>query len=337
MRAPASLKKTFALQMGSDLVLYILFILRIFFTDLKMFLSEIRQDIEALSNNILLFEESNFSGRTEAMDDIDFYIIDRIDSLVNKLKSHSELAELKQLAENLRSRLEEIDNNLFIHLRSSIRSANLSGIAFKNAIDKYLANSQFLNQDEMGYDNLDLLVNGIFSFRALPDETMERETEMVFFQKTPARIIFELVEKAHFSESDVFYDLGSGLGQVCMLVNLMSGVISKGVEFEPEFCNYARICSAELNLKNVEFINDDARFADYSDGTVFFMYTPFTGGILEDVMNILYIESQKRMIRLFTYGPCTLDIVRINWLSAIKNDSRNPNKLNEFRSFNPRQ
>lgn len=93
---------------------------------------------------------------------------------------------------------------------------------------------------------------------------------MVFYQKTPGRVIFELAEKCRFTEDDVFFDLGSGLRQVAILVHLLTGMAAKGIEFEPAFCNYARVFAAALNLTGVTFINIDARDADYSTGTVFF-------------------------------------------------------------------
>ena len=119
-----------------------------------------------------------------------------------------------------------------------------------NLINEYLKHppDPVIQPYEAGYDNLDLFINGLFTYRNLPVETKEREPGMIYYQKTPARIIFELVKKAAFQPGDVFYDLGSGLGQATMLVNLLASVISKGVEFEPAYCHYAKTCAAELNL-----------------------------------------------------------------------------------------
>jgi hypothetical protein len=83
------------------------------------------------------------------------------------------------------------------------------------------------------------------TYRDLPAQIKEREPGMIYYQKTPARIILELVKKAAFQPGDVFYDLGSGLGQAAILVNLLASVISKGVEFEPAYCHYAKTCAAE--------------------------------------------------------------------------------------------
>jgi SAM-dependent methyltransferase len=156
---------------------------------------------------------------------------------------------------------------------------------------------------------------------------------MVYYQPTPARIILELVEKANLTGKDVFYDLGSGLGQVPILVNLLSEAQAKGIEFEPAYCDYARACAAELNLSRVEFINVDARKADYSDGTVFFMYTPFEGSLLQEVLEKLRGESRKRMIKLFTYGPCTPQVSQQSWLECVDQNGNHIYKLGVFRSL----
>ena len=156
----------------------------------------------------------------------------------------------------------------------------------RNLINEYLdrQRSSFIQPEITGYDHPDLLLNGILNPQNLPVETKDREPDMVFYQKTPVRIVFELIDKAAFIPGDIFFDLGSGLGQVVMLVNLFANIPSNGVEYETAFCEYAKKTAADLNLGQVDFINTDARDADYSTGTVFFMYTPFKGKMLRDIM-----------------------------------------------------
>ena len=224
---------------------------------------------------------------------------------------------------------------MFQRLRAEIKGGVCRGTALSGLINEYIAGNLRggRQQDEIGYDNLDAFINGLLLINPLPIETRAREPEMVFYQQTPARIILELVEKAHLTEQDVFYDLGSGLGQVPVLVHLLTGVTAKGVEFEPAYCDYARGSAAALNLSQVEFVNADAREADYSDGTVFFLYTPFTGKILQEVLEKLRRESQRRMIRVFTYGPCTAEVSRQSWLKGLDQNGDDLYKLEEFRSF----
>jgi SAM-dependent methyltransferase len=220
--------------------------------------------------------------------------------------------------------LEEIDTNLFQKLRADIKSGGYTGKAFINLVNEYVDFNVADNehQEYPGYDNLDIFINGLSPLQTMPEQTKDLEPEMVYYQKTPARVIFELVEKVHFGNDDVFFDLGSGLGQVAILVNLLTGITVKGVEFEPAFCDYARACAAELNLTNVTFINADARKADYSDGTLFFMFTPFRGDIMQEVLAILRKESLQRKIKIITYGPCTAQVASQNWFhfATPKND-----------------
>lgn len=297
---------------------------------------EIRSDIEAIETNAALFDEVNFGSRADAIDTLEFKVINRLEDIRQMTHRPEELVSLKQQAERVKRLLEDVDDKLFQRLRTSIRIGDCSGAVFRVLIGDYVghdANGGGNQQGEIGYDNLDLFINGLLLTQPAPTETKIREAEMVDYHQTPARIILELIETAHLAEKDVFYDLGSGLGQVAILVHLLSGVATKGIEFEPAYCDFARACAAELNLSRVEFINADARQADYSDGTVFFMYTPFAGAMLQAVLAKLRQEAQQRPIKLFTYGPCTLVVAQQNWLQSVNHNKTHIYKLGEFKSI----
>ena len=299
-----------------------------------MDISEIQSDIEAVEKDAALYEETNFDSRVDAVDHIEFNVIERIDGLLAATDAPAELTALREYAESVERRLIAIDDGLFRRLRAEVRAGDCTGAALKAQIERYVGDSSRPHspQEHPGYDNVDVFVNGLLRIRAVPEQTKESEPEMVYYQPTPARIILELVEKAHLSAKDVFYDLGSGLGQVSILVSLLSGARAKGVEFEPAYCDYARACAAELGLSRVEFINADARNVDYSDGTVFFMYTPFEGELLQAVLEKLRAESRKRMIRLFTIGPCTPIVSEQSWLESVEQNQDQIYKLAVFRS-----
>ncbi len=303
--------------------------------DLRTQIDEIRIDIEAIEKDASLFEERSFDRRIEAIDFIDFYIIDRVEELLKNTNQPDQLLLLKNCAGNVKAGLEAININLFKKLRASIGSGEYKGKKFKDLINEYMVFDLAGNEHEQdaGYDNLDLFINGLFSFQDVPEQTLDLEPEMVFYQKTPARIIFELAEKLHFTKYDVFFDLGSGLGQAAMLVNLLAGIRTIGIEFEPAFCNYARDCAAKLNLPNVSFVNIDARKADYSKGTIFFMYTPFKGKILQEVLGALKKESLRRDIKIITYGPCTAEVASQSWLQCAGAFNSSIYKLNVFSSL----
>jgi hypothetical protein len=292
---------------------------------------EILSDIDIIVKNEKLFVEKNFILRTQAIDDIEFHVIDRVQFVAESADSVDQLNNVKQYAEKIRSQLEEVNTKMFQKLRAQISLGGYRGKVLMNLMNEYLGQPQdSVLQHETGYDHLDLFLNGLLTDRNLPAETKERETGMIYYQKTPARIIFELIKKAAFQPGDVFYDLGSGLGQVVILVNLFTAVVSKGVEFEPAYCNYAKASAADLDLSLVDFINADARYADYASGTVFFMYTPFAGEMFRDVLCKLYAEAKKRKIRIFSYGSSTSEMASQHWLRQVNEIQNGLVELAEF-------
>jgi precorrin-6B methylase 2 len=286
---------------------------------------EIQSSIEKIEQDRLFYEEKNFDKRIEVIDFIGFHIIDQVEALLQKTTQPDSLLLLKHHAEKVKAELEEINSNLFKKLRENIRTKGYTGQKFKNLVNEYVHFDLTDNEhpEEIGYDNLDVFINELLPSQTMPEQTRKLEAEMVYYQKTPARIVFEMVDKLHFNEADVFFDLGSGLGQVTMLVNLLTGITVKGIEFEPAFCDYAKQCTAAVNLSNITYINANARNADYSEGTIFFMFTPFKGDTMQEVLALLRKESLLRKIRIITYGPCTAQVALQSWLYAAspKNDS----------------
>jgi Histone methylation protein DOT1 len=303
-------------------------------TNLSSILSEIQSNILAIEDCADIYKETSFEDRADAIDYIDFNIIDRISGLLQKKDPKKDLDKLKKEAELLKSRFEKIDAKVFRRIRALISADHFSKSSFKSLISTYLSKATgiFGLPEEMGYDNLDLFINGLLSNESIPQTILEMKPEMVSYQKTPARITLQMVELAAFKQEDAFFDIGSGLGQVAILVNLISGVKTRGIEYEPAYCNYARNSISALNLSNIEFVNLDARDADYSEGTIFYLYSPFEGTMLQDIWRILHRESGKRRITLFTYGPCSIYAGREGWLTCLNGPGNDPHKLYQFRS-----
>jgi SAM-dependent methyltransferase len=288
---------------------------------LERIVREIKSDLRVIENNGSLYEDSSFVDRAEALDVLEFHIIARIESALQTTDRVRELTALKQRAELLAQRLEETDERLFQRLRSDIRSGHYTGADLKHQLNEYAERAANATDQDVGYDALDTFVNGLLAIGVAPEETRDREPEMVAYQPTPARVLLELVEKVDLGKHDVFYDLGSGLGRVPILVNLLTGARTKGVEFEPAYCHYAQQCAKGLNLSRVEFVNLDAREADYSDGSVFFLYTPFEGQLLQAVLDMLRELSGKRALKVCAYGPCVPQVSNQEWLVRLDRDA----------------
>ena len=147
--------------------------------------------------------------------------------------------------------------------------------------------------------------------------TQAPEPEMVHLEPTPARVVLEMVDRLHLQLEDVFYDLGSGLGQVAILVHLLSGIRTIGVEVEPAYYEVACDRAWVLGLSDVCFVNEDARTADYMRGSVFYLFTPFKGQMLQAVLDRLHQEARARPIRVCSYGPCTPHVAQQPWLRSV--------------------
>ena len=189
-----------------------------------------------------------------------------------------------------------------------------------NELQRYLAEPLENETDgNLEYDNLDVLVAGLLGTDRMPDDDpAETLPEMIAYQPTPARIILEIVRQTGLSPHDTFVDVGSGLGVVPTLVSLLSGAAAIGIEVQASYCRHADECVRRLNISNVRFVCQDARQADFSMGTVFYMYTPFKGAMLQQVLERLHAEGLRRRFRLCTYGPMLSGAVQQPGLPAFE-------------------
>jgi hypothetical protein len=260
--------------------------------------------------------------------------IDELDVLLGGISSplsgHADLAQIGSRALALLSRLESANAKLY----QSIRAEIISGEA--RTILPWLED---LAPDErttglrpgLGFDARDDFMASIFQHSDPGERSSPRSREMVAYQPTPVRHILHFLENVELSPDDHFVDLGSGLGQAPLLVSMLSGVQSLGIEIEPAYVANAEACAAALQLGNVSFVAADGRDADLSTGTIFYLYSPFTGSILKQVLAKLRKQSQARPIQLCSLGPCTRDLAKEEWLKA--RGPLDPNRITRFESL----
>ncbi|HEX4319474.1 MAG TPA: class I SAM-dependent methyltransferase [Acidobacteriaceae bacterium] len=260
-------------------------------------LDAIEHLISEWDNDHSLLEADQLSQRLNILDRLDAYtpIID---------------SQLSRRAEALCARLEAANSELYQSIRSEIQHG-VWPPAFLHALQP--SDSDQLPRGN-GYDHLDELVSGVLQLDEPDGEPSHTGPENVFYQPTPARHIFALIQAAAISASDVLIDLGSGLGHIPLVVSACTGAHTIGIELEPSFIASARQCAQRLNLGKVTFLEQDASSADFSTGTIFYLYTPFTGSILQSVLSSLRKEATTRPIKICTFGPCTLAIAHEPWL-----------------------
>jgi hypothetical protein len=275
----------------------------------KHWIDALQRLVLQLDNELLLREPDQLRQRLEALDLFDAYLPDFPPSAYNP---EPDEVELCRRARAIRSRLEAVNSALYQAIRSEIQRG-----AGRDALFRWVPMEETAAPvSGMGYDYLDELIGGVFEFEEPEDGEISREPEIVFYQPTPARHIFHLIGLASLTASDVLVDLGSGLGHVPLLASICTAAQCIGIEMEAAYVERARQCAAKLNLDRATFLQQDARTADLSTGTVFYLYTPFTGSILRTVLDRLRCEAASRPIRICTYGPCTSVIAAEPWLEA---------------------
>ncbi|MBC7813736.1 MAG: hypothetical protein H7175_21445 [Burkholderiales bacterium] len=251
----------------------------------------------------------------EALDALEFHVLDHADQSYGS----SEIGSIRDEALRLHTRLTAIAQATIDNLIHDIRTQRLASPALKQLFNQYASSvSDTLIADQPDYDLFDDFLSHLFQIDYEPSETRSRSKEMFYLQPTPGRIILDMLNELPFTQADRFYDLGSGLGRVPIIVSLLTDACAVGIEYEPTYIHYSRCSAQKLGIVDVEFRNMDAQEADLSDGTIFFMYTPFTGSILRKVLNSLRDLSQQRHITLCTYGPTTPLIEQESWLYPIR-------------------
>jgi hypothetical protein len=256
-----------------------------------------------------LLDADRFTRRVEIQDELDRLFTDA--DLGPDSTEHFDTPDLSQRARALHLKFESINGNLFASVRRQIQ-AGACPAEFASILQTLATPPRGL-----AYDYLDDLIAGVFQFDPPSEEPRALSSDAVFYQPTPARHIFHLITAAALSHTDTFIDLGSGLGHVPLLVSICTGATSIGIELDPAWIASAVKCATTLNLRNLTFLAEDARHADLSRGTVFYLYTPFTGSALAAVLDSLRIQSALRPIRICTFGPCTLVLREQVWLKPL--------------------
>ncbi len=224
-------------------------------------------------------------------------------------------SRLHQRAKALRIRLEAANAELYQSVRSDIVRGGQPRLL------QWLEDSASDNEPGsplpgLGFDYRDELVSGVLQLPEPSEPNLQPSPEMVPYQPTPVRHILHLIAAAMVAEDDVFVDLGSGLGHVPLLVSMITGAQSLGIEMQAAYVVSARECAQILQLSRVQFIAQDARDADLSRGSVFYLYSPFKGSILADVLGALRKESMHRPIKICSLGPCTHRVSDETWLKT---------------------
>jgi hypothetical protein len=301
-------------------------------------MSTLQSLVEELEQDRSLDEPSRLRERVEALDRLDVYHVDS--QQLGAQRSLSPAAEpmgaaIRARAKALCAKLEAANSKLYQTIREEIQRGSRPDSLLQHVSKSVRAGDADSLAHGEGYDYLDDLLSGVLHFETPDDrpgdENVSLSPEMVPYQPTPARHIFDLIASTALTEHDVLIDLGSGLGHVPLLVSICAPARTIGIELEATYVNCARRSAKSLNLNKVTFIQEDARATNLSAGTLFYLYTPFVGTILSAMLSSLRQQAATRQIRICTFGPCSPIIAQEPWL-----ESTSTPKLDQIAVFTPR-
>ncbi len=152
-----------------------------------------------------------------------------------------------------------------------------------------------------------------------PGETFW-EHEGRWSQYTRLEDLRGVIKDLNLSEADTLYDLGSGYGHVPLYAALTTPAVCKGLEIVPNRAKEADKARKRLRIPNVEFRQGNVLDADFSDGTVFFLFNPFSTDTLREVGERLRKIAEKKTIRIASYSSSEGYFRSQYWLRPIKGE-----------------
>jgi predicted RNA methylase len=177
----------------------------------------------------------------------------------------------------------------------------------------------------------DAWLDHVFGLDELPADDPALPRGCVPYLPCPVDAVLRAVDHAGVTASDVFVDVGSGVGRASALVHLLTQAAVIGVEIQPALVRASRELMARLHLGRFFALEGDAAQLTrlLTIGTVFFFYCPFGGDRLARVLDDLEAMACARELRL-----CCVDLPLPPrpWLTRVSPPSRD---LAVYRSTRP--
>jgi len=146
----------------------------------------------------------------------------------------------------------------------------------------------------------DAWLDRVLELENLPDDGPDLPRDCVPYVPCSVNALLRIVEHAGVQPSDVFVDVGSGLGRAAALVHLLTGAPAIGLEIQGALVRASRELTTRMMLSHLSFVEGDA--AQLTGfiviGSVFFLYCPFSGERLNRVLAELEPIARTKPIRV---------------------------------------
>ena len=150
------------------------------------------------------------------------------------------------------------------------------------------------------------------------DTQSDNRSHSAPYRATKVGPLLQLLNRLDLPRDSTFLDIGSGKGRVLLIASQYGFRKVVGIEFSGELCAIARrnvelFCRKGNPRSAIEVIEADAvKHHFQADDRVFFMYNPFDGFILAQVLENLRssLEENPRRIWLIYNTPRFHDVIK---------------------------
>jgi SAM-dependent methyltransferase len=151
----------------------------------------------------------------------------------------------------------------------------------------------------------DAWVDRVLGLEGLPEDGPELPNGCVPYLPCSVDALIQVVDHVPVRTSDVFVDVGSGVGRAGALVHLLTGASVIGIEIQSQLVRSGRDLASRLSGSGISYLEGDATHVakHITIGTVFFLYCPFSGDRLGRLLADLESIAQTRQIRI-----CSVDL-----------------------------
>jgi SAM-dependent methyltransferase len=151
----------------------------------------------------------------------------------------------------------------------------------------------------------DAWVDRVLGLGELPSDGRDLPSGCVPYLPCSVDALLRTVDHAPVRASDVFVDVGSGVGRAAALVHLLTGAPAVGLEIQRDLVVAARELAARLVLSRVSFVEGDALVLAerLGLGSVFFLYCPFGGERVTKLLSALEPIARTKAITI-----CCIDL-----------------------------
>ena len=156
----------------------------------------------------------------------------------------------------------------------------------------------------------------VLEIDGLPDDGPDLPPGCVPYLPCAVDTLLRMSELAGITSSDVFVDVGAGVGRAAALIGLVTGAATVAIEIQAHLAGAARALDLLVPAAGLSVVEGDAtRSTEHlARGTVFFLYCPFGGERLTRMLGILEAIAAAHPIRV-----CCVDLPLppSDWLTPI--------------------